>query len=156
MLDWSACPRNVLPWGEGLTIEQLGTPSLGVQLVVDPISGDLILTPVEAQEAPEAGTEAPPVDREALAIGVLVKTPGWTVQQIADRVGVHRGSLYRYPTFLACWDWFRAAGKQEFLAGLPRGTKEFDPDDPRAGAQLEAWRERHEEEYKQREQEDGT
>ena len=142
MLDWSACPRNVLPWGEGLTIEQLGTPSLGVQLVVDPISGDLILTPVAEQEAQEAGTEAPPVDREALAIGVLVKNPGWTAQKIADYVGINRGSLYRYPTFLACWDWIRENGKQAFRAGLPRGTKEFDPDDPRAGARLEAWCER--------------
>jgi hypothetical protein len=68
-----------------------------------------------------------------------VKNPGWTVQQVADRVGVHRGTLYRSRTFKAFRDRIQAAGKQDFLADLPRGTKEVDRDDPRAGASLEAW-----------------
>jgi hypothetical protein len=105
-------------------------------------SGVLLLTPAEQPEAPEAGKEAPPVDWEALAIGVLVKNPGWTVQQVADHVGVHRGTLYRSSTFKAFRARIRAGGKQEFLRDLPRGTKEVDPDDPRAGARLEAWCER--------------
>ena len=168
MLDRSAYPRNVLPrvedltirpphWPgdrttafyvlprvEGLTIEQLGTPS--GNWVVDPRSGTVIPAPQTEQEAPEAGTEAPPVDWEALAIGVLVKNPGWTIQKVADYVGVHRGTLYCSPLFKAFRDRIRAAGKQDFLADLPRGTKEVDPDDKRARTRLEAWCERDDDE----------
>jgi hypothetical protein len=111
-------------------------------LTLDPRTGALIRCPVEEQEDPEADTEAPPIDWEALAIGLLVKNPGWTGQQVADRVGVHRGTLYRSDIFRAFRALIRAAGKQDFLADLPRGAKEFDPDDPRAGARLEAWCER--------------
>jgi hypothetical protein len=136
--------RNDLPTVEGLTLEQVFHPF--VKCVVDPRSGDLILTPFEEQEAPEAGTEAPPVDWEALAIGLLVKNPGWTVQKVADYVGVHRGTLHRSHMFMAFRDRIRAAGKQDFLADLPRGTKEIDPDDKRAGARLEAWCERDDDE----------
>jgi hypothetical protein len=147
MLDWIANPpRNVLPTveGEGLTIEQLGTPFLN--WVVDPRSGTVIPAPVEEQEDQEAGEEAPAEDWEILAIAVLVKHPEWTVQQVAEHVGVHRGTLYRGRRLKAFRDRIRAAGKQDFLADLPRGSREVDPDNKRAGARVEAWCERDDDE----------
>jgi hypothetical protein len=118
---------------------QHASKTLGHQWVpVYPRSGTLILTPVEEQRATEAVKEGPPADWEALAVGMLVKNPEWSVQQVADCVGVHRGTLYRSRLFKAFRDRIRAAGKQELLADLPRGTKEVDHDDKRAGARLEA------------------
>jgi hypothetical protein len=73
--------------------------------------------------------------KEYQAIGVLTQHPDWTNEQIAEEIGVHRGSLYRMKEFLKLRARIRAIGRQE----LPHGTKVVNQDDPRASNGLEAW-----------------
>jgi hypothetical protein len=122
--------------------QQAVAPSAGQWVPIYPRSADLLLTPVVEQRA----TEAPAEDWEILATAIQVKHPEWPARLIARCVGVHRGTLYRSRMFTAFRDRMREAGKQDFLVDLPRGTKEVDPDDKRAGARLEAWSERDDDE----------
>jgi hypothetical protein len=98
------------------------------------------------EEFPETEEESYPVGWQELALGVAVMHPDWTAQQIADAVGVNRGTLYRSRLFRLFRKRFREHGRLDFLADLPRGAKQFDPDNERAGAQLEAWDEVRKEE----------
>lgn len=41
------------------------------------------------------------IDKEAIALAVLQMNPHWSDQQIADHIGIHRTSLYRYERFKA-------------------------------------------------------
>jgi hypothetical protein len=122
--------------------QQAFDESGGQWVPIYPRSADLILTPVVEQGA----TEVPAKDWEILATAIQVKHPEWPTRVIARCVGVHRGTLYRSRMFRAFRDRMREAGKQGFLVDLPRGTKEVDPDDKRAGSRLEAWSERDDDE----------
>ena len=81
------------------------------------------------------------VDPEALAIGLLVKHPDWGVARIAAAVGVHRGTLHRWPTFQALQARVLAAAAAEFRAEVPRGQKRPAGGDGAGGPDLEAWAE---------------
>ena len=76
---------------------------------------------------------------EALAIGLLVKHPEWGVAEIADRVGVHRGTLHRWPTFQAVQARMLAAARAAFRAEVPRGEKRAGGRGAASGSDLEAW-----------------
>ena len=99
----------------------------------------------EEEREPESDEERIIIDREALAIGIMAKNPGWSVQQIADHVGVNRGTLYRAKHFKACLEVIRESDKKALKASLPRGVKEVDRGDKTARAQLDAWYEDDEE-----------
>ena len=95
----------------------------------------------EEEREPESDEERIIIDREALAIGILAKHPDWSVQQIADCVGVNRGTLYRAKSFKIFLDVMRESDQKAFLASLPRGVKEVDRGNKRAPTQLDAWHE---------------
>jgi hypothetical protein len=128
-----------------LELQEARDKGWGQWVPVYPHSGTLTLTPAVEQRATEAGEKAPK-DWEFLALAVMAKYPEWPARLVARCVGVHRGTLYRSRLFKAFRDRIRAAGKQDLLADLPRGTKEVDPDDKRAGTRLEAWSERDDDE----------
>jgi hypothetical protein len=79
------------------------------------------------------------IDPEALAIGLLLKHPDWSVAQIAAAVGVHRGTLHRWPTFRVLQAKVLAAARADFQADLPRGRKQAADDGAGAAGDLEAW-----------------
>jgi len=80
---------------------------------------------------------------EAVALGVLARNPDWTVQQIADEVGVHRGTLYRSELFTQAREKLKLLGKQAFLADAPRGKKSLDKTDHESQQVFEAWDEKN-------------
>lgn len=65
--------------------------------------------------------------REAMAIGILAKHPGWSIAWIAKTVGVSRTTPYSWPTFMAVWKLFRQQRQR-----LPQGVKDSE-------GNIEAW-----------------
>lgn len=53
------------------------------------------------------------IDKEALALAVLQMNPHWSDQQIADHIGIHRTSLYRFEKFKAARSMLKE-GRRDF------------------------------------------
>ncbi|MFG0242999.1 MAG: hypothetical protein ACF8R9_09455 [Phycisphaerales bacterium JB054] len=81
---------------------------------------------IAASNARVVKTGGPRLQKEALAVALLVQHPEWTNSQIAEAVGCARTSLNRWPRFVLA----RAALRSD-RAGLPRGCKDE--------GDLEAW-----------------
>jgi hypothetical protein len=48
-----------------------------------------------------------------MAVGVLVNHPDWTIPQIAEEIGVHRGTLYRCKVFISKYRPVRELARKE-------------------------------------------
>lgn len=70
----------------------------------------------------------PKLQKEALAVALLVQHPDWTNSKIADAVGCARTSLNRWPRFKLA-----RAALQSGRPNLPRGQKDDETGD------IEAW-----------------
>ncbi len=75
------------------------------------------------------------INLEELAIGIAIKRPELTVEEIAKMVGRSRGTLYRWPRFKQVFSTMREISKEHRKAITPRGVKSFDEDQ----STLEAW-----------------
>jgi hypothetical protein len=90
---------------------------------------------------PKDSDDEIPLDREALAIGVLVKHPEWEVTKIAETAGVHRATLYRSRTFSAALKLCQGTAQREFLNNVPKGARTVDRHNKKEAAEFEAWEE---------------
>lgn len=61
-------------------------------------------------------------EKQALAVGLLVKHPDWSATRIAEYVGVDRRTLYHWAGFQTAWRAARAKDRQ----AIPRGSKSKD------------------------------
>ncbi|MBP90811.1 MAG: hypothetical protein CMJ64_29560 [Planctomycetaceae bacterium] len=68
-----------------------------------------------ARKSPRAKRNA----NDAAAVSLLIQNPEWTMDQIAEQVGVSRRTLYNYPEFRRAWG---AAGAKD-TSRIPRGSK---------------------------------
>lgn len=68
---------------------------------------------------------------EVLAIGMRIGCPDMTVPEIAEIVGVHRGTACRWPTFNSLREKLKNGGRDIFQSNLPSGSKSEDG--------IEAW-----------------
>jgi hypothetical protein len=94
----------------------------------------------EKEPSPADAATAPAIDRESLAIAVLYKQPTLSLPQIAEKVGVSRQTLYKWPKFLQAAE---AVGKYSQKkpcnrGRLPHGSRSAD-------GSIEAWREAEDE-----------
>jgi hypothetical protein len=112
-----------------------------------PRSAILTITPGEEQRPPTATAEKEEclIDKETIAIALLVKHPDWTVTQIAKAAGANRTSLYRFPMFMNALKLCQGAAQREFLDSIPRGARTADRHNKREPAEIDAWEPRKKE-----------
>jgi hypothetical protein len=64
-----------------------------------------------------------PETRQALAIGLAVANPDWSIEDIAEKVGCDRKTPYRWRSFMKVWDGLRAMKMADRDERIRRGSK---------------------------------
>ncbi len=79
------------------------------------------------------------LDNCDIAVALLLQNPDWSIERIANKMGVNRTTPYKWKRFMDVFHLMKEQRKKEFYESLPQGSKNISKSRWGKEKNIEAW-----------------